>query len=111
VGGSFNPKVGGHNILEPAYYGVPVLYGPCMHSQPNFLDLMRAYRAGIQVTQDNLTHHLVRLLEHPHKRYELGKNGRKLIHEAKGALEKTYHAISPYLPKKNEEVIAVNSVN
>ncbi|MCX8077015.1 MAG: 3-deoxy-D-manno-octulosonic acid transferase [Aquificaceae bacterium] len=30
VGGTFVP-VGGHNLLEPAYFGKPVLYGPYTH--------------------------------------------------------------------------------
>lgn len=32
VGGSFE-KIGGHNILEPLFYGVPTFFGPHMHKQ------------------------------------------------------------------------------
>jgi len=97
VGGSLTPKVGGHNILEPAFYGVPVVYGPFMDAQPDFVDLMRAYRAGVQVTVETLAPALERLLKHPHKRKELAKSGLKLVQEAKGAIDTTYQAINRYL--------------
>lgn len=32
VGGGFNPRFGGHNILEPAAYNLPVLFGPHMNN-------------------------------------------------------------------------------
>lgn len=33
VGGSFIPKIGGHNVLEPILYGTPTLFGPYMDGQ------------------------------------------------------------------------------
>ena len=42
VGGSLVP-VGGHNLLEPAAQGVPVLYGPHTH---NFLEMARDLEAA-----------------------------------------------------------------
>ena len=42
VGGSLNDG-GGHNLLEPAIYGQPVIYGPHMR---NFAELAAALRAG-----------------------------------------------------------------
>lgn len=41
VGGSLVPR-GGHNILEPAQHGVPILVGPYTE---NFRDIIRAFRA------------------------------------------------------------------
>ena len=54
VAGSYIPRVGGHNILEPTWYGVPVIYGPFMHSQPELIELMEEYEAGLQVPMENL---------------------------------------------------------
>jgi len=36
VAGSYTTKVGGHNILEPLFYGKPTFYGPHMWSQKDF---------------------------------------------------------------------------
>jgi len=98
VGGSLTDKVGGHNILEPAYAGVPVLYGPYMYSQPNLLDLMRSYEAGIEVSQENLVFYLEELLENPSKRQEMGKRGLRLVEESKGSTEATYKALAAFFP-------------
>ena len=46
VAGSFC-EVGGHNVLEAAAHGVPVVYGPRMHSQRELQRLMREGKAGI----------------------------------------------------------------
>lgn len=90
VGGSLTPRVGGHNILEPSQYGVPVLFGPHMQGQPDFLELVRGYRAGKQVSEHSLQSTLETLLKSKIQRRVLGMNGLKLIRDAQGSLEKTY---------------------
>lgn len=97
VGGSFINRVGGHNILEPGWYGVPVVFGPYMHSQPELLELCRQYQSGIQTDKENLEQTLFQLLRDPIKREQLGKAGKRLVDEAQGATEKTFE----YLNKKN----------
>lgn len=94
VGGTLTERVGGHNILEPCLYGVPVLYGPHLHSQPDLRDLMEHYRAGVQVTEQTLKQTLSTLLENSQKRHELGMAGKRLIEESCGALKTTYQAIA-----------------
>lgn len=97
VGGSFTEKVGGHNILEPPSYGVPVLFGPYMHSQPDFLDLANAYQAGECVAEKSLLATLEKYLNDPILRKEVGARGLKLISESRGALEQTYKTITSLL--------------
>jgi 3-deoxy-D-manno-octulosonic-acid transferase len=99
VGGSLTPKVGGHNILEPSFYGKPVLFGPHMHTQPDLLDLALSYQAGIQVTVEELIPTLKDLLSHSERRHQIGSNGYTLTTQARGALDKTYHALLPLLQK------------
>lgn len=91
VGGSI-AKVGGHNILEPAYYGVPVLYGPHMDQQPDLLDLMRRYEAGFCVRHD-LVQKTVELLQDEQKLRTIGERGEQMMKESQGALEETLHEI------------------
>ncbi len=100
VGGSFTPKVGGHNILEPSFYGKPVLFGPYMHSQPDFLDLAKAYKAGIQIDSGEIASTVHRLFSSPSEAQELGANGRKLIKESSGALYETCSRVLHLLQKR-----------
>ena len=65
VGGSFIPTVGGHNIMEPVLLGVPVLFGPHMHSQPDLTELVLTAHAGKQLTIDELSNTLFEILENP----------------------------------------------
>lgn len=99
VGGSLTEKVGGHNILEPAFYGKPVLFGPYMHSQPDLLDLVHTFEAGLQVTNETLMTTLTHLINNPAERTKLGFNGQKLIASSRGALDKTFNALLPLLQK------------
>jgi 3-deoxy-D-manno-octulosonic-acid transferase len=58
VGGSFIPGVGGHNILEPAFFHKPVLFGPHMEGQPDMVDIVLKYRIGKQTNNENLAQEL-----------------------------------------------------
>jgi len=85
VAGSFTHKVGGHNILEPLWYGVPVLYGPHMHAQPELEALMREYNI------------LSELIQHPERRSEMGLLGKRLVEAMHGATYKTWLEIRSML--------------
>lgn len=94
VGGSFTSRVGGHNIIEPCWYGVPVLFGPFMHTQLELVALVNEYHAGEQVPAQELGKALVEYLKDPEQRVQLGKGGLRLTADAKGATQKTWQALS-----------------
>jgi 3-deoxy-D-manno-octulosonic-acid transferase len=98
VGGSYTPKVGGHNIIEPCPYGVPVLFGPYMHTQSELVDLVKQHHAGLQVEEEALSSVLIDLLSHPEKRQELGAAGQRLVGEMRGAIRRTWQAITALNP-------------
>lgn len=101
VAGSYTPKVGGHNILEPSWYGVPVIYGPFMQAQPDLADLMKEYQAGLQVGLSELQSVLVDLVQNEDKRKVLGDAGLRLASDVHGATEKTSDLIiKEFFPKK-----------
>ncbi len=50
VGGSFIRKVGGHNLLEPAYFEKPVLYGPFIQKQKDLEPILRRLGLGFKVS-------------------------------------------------------------
>ncbi|HPQ68974.1 MAG TPA: glycosyltransferase N-terminal domain-containing protein [bacterium] len=93
VGGSFAP-VGGHNVLEPAAWGVPVLAGPLT---PNFLAEVDALRAagGIAVVADGpaLIAKLRELLADEDLRTRMGEAGRRALETHRGATARTLEQI------------------
>jgi 3-deoxy-D-manno-octulosonic-acid transferase len=97
VGGSLLPGVGGHNILEPAQQGVPVLVGP--HTF-NFREAVRLFESGggIRiVTAPTLSADLLQLLADDGKRKQLGQRARELFEQNAGAVEYTLRALQPLL--------------
>lgn len=101
VAGSYTAKVGGHNILEPSWYGVPTLFGPYMHSQPDLLDLVHEYGAGVQVPIEELPQVLIGLLNDPEKGKSIGSAGLRLAGDVHGATAKTYDAVVHLLASKS----------
>jgi 3-deoxy-D-manno-octulosonic-acid transferase len=101
VGGSYTPKVGGHNIIEPCWYGKPVLFGPCMHTQLELVEWVKQYRAGLQVNADSLKDALKEWIENPEQRIEIGKGGTSLVTNLKGSTKRTLEDLNPLLVKIN----------
>jgi 3-deoxy-D-manno-octulosonic-acid transferase len=93
VGGSLVPA-GGHNILEPAVHGKPILFGPSMH---NFAEIAASFlRAGAacQVRSAGELEEMVQALgRDPVRRAELGGAARALVLANRGAVEKTLAVI------------------
>lgn len=100
VAGSFTSKVGGHNILEPLYYNVPTLFGPHMHGQPELLELVLEYGAGLQTDYAEIGQKMIDLFEKNDLRLGLIKAGSALVSESRGATNHAYDAIQGLLQKK-----------
>jgi 3-deoxy-D-manno-octulosonic-acid transferase len=98
VGGSL-VDTGGHNILEPAVFGKPIIFGPYMH---NFAEIAQTFLengAAIQVrTARELEPALLALLGDPVRRARLGAAARALVEANRGARSKTLAAIAQLLP-------------
>lgn len=98
VGGSLVP-VGGHNILEPAALGVPVVVGPHMF---NFAEIAAAARgAGALVDIADaaaLAPAIERLLVQPHCRQAGSAAARAFVAANKGALARTLDVIARAVP-------------
>jgi 3-deoxy-D-manno-octulosonic-acid transferase len=93
VAGSYTPRVGGHNIIEPCWFGVPVIFGPYMHTQLELVSIVLEYHAGLQVPESALADILTQYFQNATKRKELGRGGERLVIEMRGAVDKTWQAL------------------
>lgn len=86
VGGSLVP-VGGHNPLEPAGFGCPVLFGPHMHNFDAMADMLVAAGAGLRVAgRTDLRDSLVSLVTDPLSRNDMGSRGLRFVESNRGAV-------------------------
>jgi len=102
VCGSFAP-IGGHNLLEPAVYGVPVLYGPHMHKQPELLRFFSESGGGVQLEGDELAPMVRRLLDDPEERQRIGRLAAETIELNRGSAERHMHVLKMVLETKPAE--------
>ena len=97
VGGSL-VDAGGHNILEPAVFGKPIIFGPHMQ---NFSEIAAAFLekgAAVQVSDGRqLQVALLALLDDPVRRAGLGAAARALVEANRGAREKSLAAVAALL--------------
>lgn len=97
VGGSLLP-VGGHNLLEPAALGVPILTGPHNFNSEEIARLLIA-RGAAEVVHDatELAARVGALLADPDARARMGAAGRASVDGNRGALAKLLALIEPLL--------------
>lgn len=92
-GGSLVP-LGGQNILEPAVWGKPVLFGPSMEDFQDAKDLLDKTGGGIQVADGpELAEKILYLLEHPEEAHRIGRLAHKAILSHQGAARKHVETI------------------
>lgn len=96
VGGSLVPR-GGHNILEPAQFGKPILIGP--HYE-NFREIVRtflAHDAVLVVSPEQLTEAVLMLLRSPEQGIHLGSRGWSVVEAGRGSTQRTVTALRQLL--------------
>jgi 3-deoxy-D-manno-octulosonic-acid transferase len=97
VGGTL-AKVGGHNLLEPARVGCPVLFGPHVESTRESAALLLAADAARQVPDAAaLAAALVEMLAAPALAALLGARGRAALAAHRGATERSVALIERVL--------------
>jgi 3-deoxy-D-manno-octulosonic-acid transferase len=90
VGKSFLENVGGHNPLEPAAAGVPVLFGPHMENFAGPVEALRRHGGCIQVADAQELYLSCReLLDDPEKRVQVGQNARQAVISGEGAVARS----------------------
>ena len=104
VGGSLVP-VGGHNLLEPAALGVPVITGPYNANSGDIARLLVQKGGAVQVADaPALTEALRRLFADPDLRQRAGGAGREFVEQHRGSVARLLKLIEPLaaaLPEAN----------
>jgi 3-deoxy-D-manno-octulosonic-acid transferase len=97
VGGSLVPA-GGHNILEPAVAGKPVVVGPHMENFQEIADQFSSEQALVRVgSADELASEVSALLVDPVRRAGLGARARDLVGRNRGAVGRSTDALASLL--------------
>jgi len=116
VGGSIVDR-GGHNVLEPAAAGVPVVTGAHTHNFHAIVGLLNEAKAIVQlpaVDGDAASHELTTvlsdLLTNAERRTELATRATQLIVTNRGAADRTINIIAPLLSAKRRDGSHSNSV-
>ena len=97
-GGSLVP-LGGQNILEPAIWGVPVLYGPSMEDFPDAQSMLEAAGGGVRIADEHeLTHKALAYLLDPQQARQVGRRARAAALSCQGAAQRHARVIAGLLP-------------
>jgi len=99
VGGSLVEGIGGHNLLEPAYYGHPVVYGDRLTTYALMAEMLEEAGGGVRVKDaGSLAETLKRLLTDEVERKRTGEAARSVVEANRGASLKTVEVIESFLP-------------
>ena len=101
VGGSLVP-VGGHNLLEPAALGLPIITGNHVFNTQDVVDKFVELGACLIVASSSeLAATILRLIMDPAEARQLGENGLRVLEQNRGALQRLLILLEPLLVKKD----------
>jgi 3-deoxy-D-manno-octulosonic-acid transferase len=101
VGGSLVPR-GGHNIIEPAQHGVPIIVGNHTENFRDIVGLFQSQDAVRVVGPAEFPLVLMELLSHEAERLALGRRGAETLRSQMGATEKTAKALEKLLESTSD---------
>jgi 3-deoxy-D-manno-octulosonic-acid transferase len=100
VGGSLVP-VGGHNLLEPAAQGLPIVTGPYVFNAQEIADNFIGLGACRLVdNSDALAATISDLIEHPVEAAKIGRNGFAVLEQNRGSLKRLLVLLEPLLARR-----------
>ena len=100
VGGSLVP-LGGQNPLEPLFFKKCVLFGPHMSNFAEIARFLTEAQGAVQVKDpEDLRAQIKRLMHDDQARREIGERGYEVLQKHRGATERIFQEIQPFLLKK-----------
>jgi 3-deoxy-D-manno-octulosonic-acid transferase len=89
IGGSLAP-FGGHNPLEPAFWGKPILFGKDMRDFALIADYLLRGGGALQVNDAaHLQSTVMDLLENPDRVQRMGERSLQVVNAHRGAVQRT----------------------
>ncbi|MGZ4835541.1 MAG: 3-deoxy-D-manno-octulosonic acid transferase [Terriglobales bacterium] len=104
VGGSLVPR-GGHNIIEPAQHGVPIIVGNHTENFRDIVGLFQRQDAVRVVGPAEFPLVLMELLSNEAERAALGRRGADTLRSQMGATERTVSALEKLLEPSSDRVV------
>lgn len=102
VGGSFHYKI--HNVLEPAVYGVPVLFGPKIHNSSEAQNLS-GHEAAIPVNSiPEIVDVVTKLLENPDLARTYGERSKTMVMQHVGSSERIAQFLLRYAGEERNKL-------
>jgi 3-deoxy-D-manno-octulosonic-acid transferase len=99
MGGAFAPGIGGHNPLEPARIGRPILTGPHAFNAADVYTELLAEAAAIEATSaDDLARHIRGLIDYPAIARRMGEAALAYANRQGAALDQALALLQPLLP-------------
>ena len=92
MGGSFVDK-GGHNLFEPASWGVPIICGEYMYNFPLSLEFFTK-GAALKTTPERLSDDILRIFKDKDSKELIGKKALDIYNRHAGAVNKTMEVIN-----------------
>jgi 3-deoxy-D-manno-octulosonic-acid transferase len=95
VGGSFKQNI--HNVLEPAVYGIPVIFGP-VNQNSREAQLLKKSGGGFEVHNSaEIEDAVIKFFKDDFYRRKIGTFASNVVMENTGATQRTIEAILPFL--------------
>jgi 3-deoxy-D-manno-octulosonic-acid transferase len=105
VGGSLTP-VGGHNLLEPASFSIPVLFGPHTYNFVDMSQLLIEAGGGRRVKDgEDLFETVKALLSDPEQSNSMGQKAKAFVETSRGALGRVMENLKDCFDEKREAVM------
>ncbi|NIW24548.1 MAG: hypothetical protein GWN29_08265, partial [Gammaproteobacteria bacterium] len=105
VGGSLfyrGSNRGGHNLMEPAVFGLPVIFGPYNFSFADTARKLVTAQGGFEVDDvEALIEVLQRLLDDAALRDDAGRRARDVIAKEQGATQRNFDLLMPLIDAAN----------
>jgi 3-deoxy-D-manno-octulosonic-acid transferase len=97
VGGSLIP-IGGHNLLEPAALGLPIITGPHLFNAQEIADdFIEAGACEIVTDSSELALSVSKMIDNPGDAQIMGRNGLTFLEQNRGSLERLLVLLEPLL--------------